>query len=92
MNDLVIGLYGVYLLMTGLAGNGSELVQNVKEDAPRFLPWAISLGVLAVLYNYDETRPVAKPFIFLLVLTFIVKNWGKLSSEGQKIYGAAMSS
>lgn len=91
MNDLVIGLYGVYLLMVGLAGNGQKTIAAVQQDGKGFLPWGISLAVLAVLYNVDETRPVAKPFIGLLILSFVLKNWKKLSKESQTIWGMAMS-
>lgn len=89
MNGLVIGLYAVFLLMVGFNGNSDELIKKLRNDAPGFLPWAVSLGVLAVAYDNKNTRPVAEPFIFLLILTFVVKNFGTLESQAKQIYSMA---
>jgi len=85
MNALIIGLYGIFFMLTGLSGNAGKFVDMVKEDAGGFLPWATSIGVLAVMYEYPLTRRVAQPFILLLIISFIVANFDSLSEEYQRL-------
>ena len=86
MNALIVGLYGVFLLLVGFNGNADKLLTQTKADAPGFIPWAISIGVLAALYENDVTRDVAKPFIFLVILGFILSNFERLQSEYAKLF------
>lgn len=81
MNALIIGIYGLYLLLVGFNGNSKALLDKGTSDASGFLPWAISIGVLAVMYENDYTKRIAQPFIFLLILTFIVKNFEVLREQ-----------
>lgn len=89
MNGFVLGLYGVYLLLVGLAGNSGKLVDMIRSDAPGFLPWAVSIAVLTVMYESDTLRPIAKPFIFLLLLTFVLTNFNDLKSQTEMLYQKA---
>lgn len=91
MNALIIGLYGIYLLLVGAKGNSKTLLQYGGADAPGFFPWAASIAILAVMYELPATKKVAEPFIFLLILTFIVRNFDKLKSEFNKLSTMASS-
>lgn len=89
MAALIIGLYGIYLLLVGVSGNAKTLQQYASADAPGFLPWAISLGVLAVIYEIPETKRLAFPFILLMAITFVVKNFEMLQSQFKELYSMA---
>lgn len=86
MNGLIYGLLGIYLLLVGFNGQGNALVSEIKQDAKGYIPWGISVGVLAMLYSYDKTRPIAKPFIFLAILTFVLRNFPTLENNIKQIY------
>lgn len=83
----LIGLYGIYLIFVGYKGNASTFMQMVSEDGPGFTPWLISIVVLGTAYRSDTLRPVVKPFIALLILAFVLKNWGALKSQTQQVLG-----
>lgn len=85
MNGLIIGLYGVFLLAVGFSGNASALAGEFKQDAGGFLSWAIGIAVLAVMVDYPATEKIAKPFILLLVLNFLLRNFDALRAEYQKL-------
>lgn len=90
MNALIIGVYGLYLILTGLAGNAGALAGKVQDDAPKFLPWVIAIFVLAFLHGSSEAgRKITGPFIFLLVLTFILKRFDTLKSQSQQLWDMA---
>ena len=61
-------------------------------DAPGFLPWAIAIAVLAVMYENQYTQKVAQPFIALLIVTFIVKNFPMLRHQFEQLYSMATPS
>lgn len=90
MDAFIIGLYGLYLILVGVNGNSGALVSTAKKDLPGFLPWLIALAVLAALYENDTTRPVAKPFLFLAILAFVLKNQDSLKQQMGYIYDKAM--
>lgn len=83
----LIGLYGIYLIFVGYKGNANSFMQLVSEDGPGFMPWLIAIVVLGTAYRSDTLRPVVKPFIALLILAFVLKNWGMLKSQAQQVLG-----
>lgn len=85
MNALIIGIYGIFFVLVGLAGNAPKLVSMVKSDIGGFLPWAVAIAVLAVAYEYPTTRKMAQPFIFLLILSFILSNFDNLQAEYNRL-------
>lgn len=91
MNGLIFGLYGVYAILVAANGNAGKLSTAMQSDSKGFLPWAISIGVLSVLYDNPNTQPVAKPFIYLAILTFVLKNFTQLESQFKKLYALAGS-
>lgn len=92
MNALILAAYGVYLLLVGFNGNSGKLLDAAKSDSGGFLPWAVSIAVLAVMYNNDYTKKIAEPFIFLLILTFILTNFDNLKSQYAELAKMASTS
>ena len=89
MPALIIGLYGIYLLMVGVSGNAKTLQQYASADAAGFLPWAVSLGVIAVLYEIPETKRLAGPFLLLAALAFVLRNFTTLQTQFRQLYSMA---
>lgn len=83
----LIGLYGLYLVFVGYKGNQSTLFQMVSQDGPGFMPWLIAVVVLGTMYRSDTLKPVVKPFIALLLLTFVLKNFNQLKGQLQSVLG-----
>jgi hypothetical protein len=88
---LAIGLYGLYLLLVAINGNGRPFATALQGDAPGFLPWLIAAGVLGVLYEYDETRRFATLFLLLIVIAYVLKNFAKLQSQFAPIYNSSVA-
>jgi len=89
MNGLILGLYGVYLVIVGVQGKTDELQAMLAKDMPRFIPWALSIVVLIILSQTEATAKLVKPFIFLLILNFVLMNFSNLSSEVNKLRSLA---
>lgn len=89
MNGLILGLYGVFLVAVGVRGNSSKFLDSLNEDAPKFIPWALAIVGLVIAAQAPQTEKVVKPFAFLLVLNFVLVNYGTISAELKKF--AAMA-
>lgn len=85
MNAFVVGLYGLFFVMVGVKMRSGELVDEVKQDVGGFVPWALAIAVLAIMYEVDETKPIVKPFALLIILNFVLVNFGKIQNEFRKI-------
>lgn len=85
MNILLIGIFGLYLMLVGLNGNSAALRENFSSDAGGFLPWAVSVGVLAVMNEIPLTKKIVAPFLLLLGLNFVLRNWDMLRNQYQQI-------
>lgn len=90
MSSLFLGLYGIYMILVAVRGNASEALNLLQEDAPNYLPWLIAILVLAVMNDFETTQPIVKPFIALLVIAFVVKNFSSVQSQVQTIYSMAV--
>lgn len=86
MNGLILGAYGLYLIVVGFRGNASALMDEAEKDAPAFIPWALSIAALAAMSNYEVTAKIVKPFILLLILNFVLLNFDNLKGEISKLY------
>jgi len=86
----LVGLYGLYLMFVGIKGNSTQLKDFISADFKGFWPWLIAILVLRAAYNVDALKPVVKPFIYLAVLTFVLKNYGKLVYQANQITGLSL--
>lgn len=91
MNYTLIGLYGVYLVFVGMAGKSADLKALFESDIKGFAPWAVAIVILKVMYDVDSLKPAVKPFIFLAVLTFVLKNWNMLVNQANSISGGTIN-
>lgn len=89
MNQLIVALYGVFLVAAGLRRNGGKLLDNLTTDVPAYLPWLIAIIALALLSQNDDTKKIAAPFIILVSLNFVLRNFETIQSELTKIYNMA---
>lgn len=89
MNGLILGLYGVYLLAVGIQGKSENLLQELDKDMPGFIPWALAIVGLIILAQTEATAKVVKPFVFLLILNFVLMNFGNLTKEVDKLRALA---
>lgn len=86
MNALILGIYGLFFISAGFSGNATEIGSKLKDDFGGFVPWAIAIAVLAVLAENDSTEGLVKPFAFLFILNFILRNWDTISAESKAIF------
>lgn len=91
MNILLIAIFGLYIGLVGLNGNSAVLREYIKDDMGGFLPWAVSIGVLAVMSEIPATQRIVAPFLFLLALNFVLRNWSTLVNQYQGIAALARS-
>lgn len=85
MNGLILGLYGIYILVIGMTGKTEAVTAELNQDLPGFIPWALAIVGLIVLAQTDATEKMVKPFIFLLILNFVLLNFGNLQGEFRKL-------
>ena len=87
MNALIVAAFGAYFAFVGFRGNSDKFLTLVNEDAKGFAPWAIAVGTLVILNEIPATKQMAKPFLFLMVLSFVLKNFDSMQSEFRKLTG-----
>lgn len=85
MNGLILGLYGIYLVVIGITGKSEALQLKLQEDMPKFIPWALAIVVLVILAQSEATAKLVKPFVGLLILNFVLVNYSNLSLEVRKL-------
>lgn len=86
MTGLFIGLYGLYLVIVGVRGNAGALLDLLGQDAPKFIPWILAIVGIAVLSEFESTKPMVKPFIGLLVLNFALVNYETIETQVSQLY------
>lgn len=89
MNGLILGLYGVYILTIGFQGKSDALLAEADKDMPGFIPWALAIVALIVMAQTEATEKLVKPFIGLLILNFVLMNFGNLKSEVSELSSMA---
>jgi len=85
VNGLILGLYGVYLVVVGIQGKSDLLIREVDKDMPGFIPWALAIVALIILGQTPATEKLVKPFIALLILNFVLMNFQNLKTEISKL-------
>jgi hypothetical protein len=76
--------YAVYLLLVGVNGNASCLFATV-EGEQQFLYWMLVIFILMALWDVDSQ--LAKPFVVLVVLGFLLKdsNWKTIANNAKQV-------
>lgn len=87
-NALIYGLMGLYLVAVVLQRNATVLVDNIKADAPGFLPWIVSIVIITALASNKTTKPIAAPFAVLLVLNLVLAKNGTIANQLKQILTA----
>ena len=85
MNGLILGLYGMYLVAVGIRGQSDALLGELDKDMPGFIPWVIAIVALIIMAQNEATEKMVKPFVFLLILNFVLMNFGNISNEVKKL-------
>lgn len=86
MTGLFIGLYAIYLIAVGVQGNGATLFSNLKTDMPGYVPWLLAIIAIAIMAQSETLEKLVKPFIVLLILTFVLKNFPTIKTQISSIY------
>ena len=86
---LTLGLYGLFVLLVVINGNGKNLVTLLQNDAGGYLPWLIVAAVLGGFYQFEATHDLAQAFLILVVVSFVIKNIDGLKSSINTIYSTA---
>lgn len=86
MTGLFTGLYALYLVVVGLQGNASKLISELKTDASGYIPWLLAIVAIAIMAQSESLQKVIKPFIVLLILTFVLRNFATIESQIKAIY------
>jgi len=88
----LVGLYGLFLIFVGVKGNALKLTTELGQDAKGFSAWLIAILVLRAFYSIESVRPVIKPFMYLALLTFFLKNYGTVVTQVNEITGLKLPS
>lgn len=80
MGSMLVGLYGVFLMLTALHGNGPQLLAYLSQESS-FVPWIIALMVLAALNGLQATHDFVAPFLFLAIIATIVSRWNDVQPQ-----------
>lgn len=83
----LVGLYALFFIFVGSNGNSAKLKDAVAGDSKGFAAWLIAIIIIRWMYSSDTLKPIVKPFIFLAVLVFVLKNYSKLISQLNLISG-----
>lgn len=81
----LIGMYAIYFILVGWNKHASQLMTNVQQDGQGFIPWILAILVLRAMYASATLRPMIKPFIGLIVLVFVLKNYGTIVGQLNQI-------
>lgn len=86
MNAAIVGLYGIYLILTGINGNAEKFLRSIASEKG-FVPWIVAVLVLGALSENGETKPLVAPFVTLLIVALVVTRWNVVSGQVKTVYG-----
>lgn len=86
MTSIMIGLHGLYLIVVGANGNVNKLMGLLSDDVKPFIPWIFAILVISLLSQHEDTKKLIAPFITLLALNFVLRNFETVKAEVNKIY------
>lgn len=86
MSQVILLVLAVYVFMVGYHGHATLLFSQLAKDLPGFVPWLIAVTLLGLLAANQETGKLVKPFIALIIVAIVIKNWTKISNTGKSFY------
>ncbi len=81
MAQLLLLVLSVYAIMVGYRGHGREFFARAGVDLKGFIPWLVALILLGILAANKDTEKLGKPFLGLVVLGIVVKQWSAVSKN-----------
>ena len=82
MNAILAILYGVFLTLVGVRGNGIRLAGALSQEG-QFVYWVLVLLVVAALWETETGAQVARPLAFLIVVGFLLRNWQTIANNAR---------
>ena len=73
-------LFGIMLVEVGVRNNAKPLFAQLATDAEGFLAFGAAIVILGVAGSIDSVRPIAKAFLVLLFVVFLLKNGNNVIS------------
>ncbi len=84
----ILGIvYGVFLVLVGIQGNGVAFFKALGQEG-QFVLWLVVLLVIAALLETDTGAQLARPLVVLIVLGFLLKNWHTIAANAAQLKGA----
>lgn len=84
MNNVIIGLYGVFFVLVAYRGNTSEMLDFVLAQE-KFVPWVLAILALSFLASNEYSADLVAPFITLLIVTLVVTRFDDIQRESKAI-------
>lgn len=79
MSQVLVGLFGIFILVVGFLGNGIELICWTSQQKG-FVAWLVVALVLMGLIQYQPTRTIGTSLAALIIVSYAVIHWPELSA------------
>lgn len=73
MVEIVLFAYGLYFILIGVNGNGPAFLSEISQEK-QFAYWIVALFIIALLWESKTLTGLAKPFVALVVIGFLLKS------------------
>lgn len=85
MNSMILGLYGIYLMLVAWNGNGPNLADMITAEKS-FVPWIVALLVLGLLSSYSGTHDFVAPFLLLAIFATVTTRFNHVREQVGESY------
>lgn len=85
MNAAVLGIFSVYIIMVGVAGNAPEFFAMLTSERG-FVSWIVVLLILGALASSDVTQPMVIPFLMVAVIATLSMRYDDISAQIKTSY------
>lgn len=83
----LVGLYALFFIFVGAAGNAGPLINNVKNDGKNYLVWILAIVILRALYTNQKARPVIGAFSTLVFISFFMMHYKTIAAQINELTG-----
>lgn len=92
MAGILLFIYGLFFIGTGIQGNAPQLLTEIESEK-QFLYWIVILLVIGALWETESGEKIARPFVVLIVLGFLLKNnnWQTIATNAKNLMSATSS-